>query len=347
MSYRTGVLLTTILAATPVFAESSFSKTATFAGGSMGGWQATGFVSIDDWGDGIHDEAPFYQGASTGMTYFNNTDSDLLGDYAGRQNIAFSIDLNVEFVGFPGAIDPNFESVPRDIMIELRDYTGPAGQAAINTYDLPYASVFYNLGPMPSDGTYEYQRMTYVADADVDGVANENDLGWLATNYEPGVVGKAKFQGDFNTDSQADLSDFGILAFNFGESIGSPIGPVHDVPIYPSDWETLSVTLDDPTSTALPAGWGGYGGLETEGGNVTSLPDGFTLADILAHVDEVVFTTVIPGYVYADSTVFEVSFDNISLSYDESAPAVAAVPEPGSLALLGLGGLALVRRRRG
>jgi len=102
------------------------------------------------------------------------------------------------------------------------------------------------------------------------------------------------------------------------------------------DWQHLSVTIGDPASTALPAGWGGYGSSDDAGG--PKLPDGRSFADILSSVDEVVFGTYVPGYMYG-FTNFDVAVDNISIS---------AVPEPSTYAML-LGGLGLigwVRRRK-
>jgi hypothetical protein len=96
------------------------------------------------------------------------------------------------------------------------------------------------------------------------------------------------------------------------------------------------VTIGDPASTALPAGWGGYGSSDDAGG--PKLPDGRSFADILSSVDEVVFGTYVPGYMYG-FTNFDVAVDNISIS---------AVPEPSTYAML-LGGLGLigwVRRRK-
>lgn len=99
----------------------------------------------------------------------------------------------------------------------------------------------------------------------------------------------------------------------------------------------FSVTIDDTSAIALPAGWGGYGEEDAFGNPV--LPDGRTFANVLAGVDEFVFTTYVPGYFYG-FTNYDVIVDNISIS---------AVPEPSVLALHGAGLIlvaGLVRRRR-
>jgi hypothetical protein len=99
-------------------------------------------------------------------------------------------------------------------------------------------------------------------------------------------------------------------------------------------WQHLSVTIGDTAASALPGGWGGFGGTGLEPG----LPPGRTFADVLAGVDEIAFSTYVPGYLYGWTT-YDVAVDNISIS---------PVPEPSSFAMLagGLGILALARRRR-
>ena len=102
-------------------------------------------------------------------------------------------------------------------------------------------------------------------------------------------------------------------------------------------WQHLAVTIADTGAAALPAGWGGYGA-ETEFGDPI-LPAGTTFADVLRGVDEITFTTAVPGWFYG-FTYFDVSLDNIGVS---------AVPEPATWALQGLGLAALLpllRRRR-
>ena len=105
-------------------------------------------------------------------------------------------------------------------------------------------------------------------------------------------------------------------------------------------WQHLSVTIADTSATALPTGWGGYGAEDPVTFEPT-LPPGRTFASVLAGVDELVFTTLVPGFFYG-FTDFDVAIDNVSIT---------AVPEPASALLLGLGlsfgigGLLLHRRR--
>lgn len=98
-------------------------------------------------------------------------------------------------------------------------------------------------------------------------------------------------------------------------------------------WQNLSVTIADTTVAGLPAGWGGYG--SPDDANGPGLPTGRSFADVLASVDELVFTTLVPGWFYG-FTDFDVAIDNISVS---AGP--AEVPEPSTYALL-FGGLAVM-----
>lgn len=98
-------------------------------------------------------------------------------------------------------------------------------------------------------------------------------------------------------------------------------------------WQHLSVTIADTTAAALPAGWGGYG--SPDDANGPGLPTGRTFADVLSSVDELVFTTLVPGWFYG-FTDFDVAIDNISVTAE-----AAEVPEPSSYALM-LGGLGLM-----
>jgi hypothetical protein len=99
------------------------------------------------------------------------------------------------------------------------------------------------------------------------------------------------------------------------------------------DWTNLSVTIDDPTSPTLPAGWIGFGD-EDPNTFEPILPAGATFATVLAGVDEFEITTFVPGYFYTSANT-DIRIDNIRVT----------VPEPTCFALLGLGLLTVVRRR--
>lgn len=99
-------------------------------------------------------------------------------------------------------------------------------------------------------------------------------------------------------------------------------------------WQHLSVTIDNTSAGALPVGWGGFGIDDTENDGMPGLPPGRDFASVLGSVDELVFSTFVPGYFYG-WTGYDVAVDNISLTAD------AEVPEPDSLALLA-GGFAML-----
>ena len=96
---------------------------------------------------------------------------------------------------------------------------------------------------------------------------------------------------------------------------------------------TMSVTIDDPTSEALPPGWIGFGDEDP----VTFepiLPAGATFASVLASVDEFEITGAIPGFFFG-SAMWDVRIDNVTV----------IVPEPACCGFLLLGLLPFFRRR--
>ncbi|AXA92065.1 PEP-CTERM sorting domain-containing protein [Massilia sp. YMA4] len=101
-------------------------------------------------------------------------------------------------------------------------------------------------------------------------------------------------------------------------------------------WQHLSVTIGDTSATGLPSGWGGYGAEDASG--MPYLPADRTFASVLASVDEIAFTTYVPGQMYG-FTDYDIAIDNISVS---------PVPEPaqGGMLAAGLAGIAVLARRR-
>lgn len=75
-------------------------------------------------------------------------------------------------------------------------------------------------------------------------------------------------------------------------------------------WQSLSVTVT-PGSTTMPAGWGGYGD-EDPDTLEPRLPPGVTFADVMATVDEIEFSTYVPGFFYGFA-VFDARFDNFRI----------------------------------
>ncbi len=100
-------------------------------------------------------------------------------------------------------------------------------------------------------------------------------------------------------------------------------------------WQTFSVVIDDPYASDLPDGWGGYGD-EDPNTYEPILPEGRTFASVIQSVDEIAFTTFVPGWFFG-FTNFDIQVDNIS---------IRTIPAPSAVALLGAAGLVGTRRRR-
>ena len=113
------------------------------------------------------------------------------------------------------------------------------------------------------------------------------------------------------------------------------------------DWTSYATTFD-PTSPVLPDQWGGYGATDPVT-FASILPPGVTFSDVMGSVDEVAFTTLVPGYFY-DPSDFDIRFDNIRINGALPTSAAQPVPSLGItttmlLGLLLIGGL-FVRRVR-
>jgi hypothetical protein len=99
------------------------------------------------------------------------------------------------------------------------------------------------------------------------------------------------------------------------------------------DWTRYSVDLDT-TAFDLPSGWNGAGG-EDPNTFEPILPPGVTVQDVLSGVDEIAFTTFVPGFFYG-FTNFDLSVDNVGV----------VVPAPGGALVLPAGLMLAGRRRR-
>ncbi len=86
------------------------------------------------------------------------------------------------------------------------------------------------------------------------------------------------------------------------------------------DWTSFSVTIDDTSATDLPPGWHGTGAEAP--GAVPILPADRTFASVLAGVDQVVFTTFEPGYVFG-YTIFILKIDNIAITIPEPSASLS------------------------
>lgn len=107
--------------------------------------------------------------------------------------------------------------------------------------------------------------------------------------------------------------------------------PGAEIPEVGSGWAHYDYALD-AASTDLPTGW--FGGGEEAG----FFRPGVTWSDVVTNVDQVEFWLLEPGW-------FAI-FQNWSVGADNIAVTAAPVPEPATLAALGLGSLLMLRRKR-
>lgn len=171
---------------------------------------------------------------------------------------------------------------------------------------------------------------------------NETNPDWIGDYTATPAV-------EFSVDVRCRLSDFfGIPAprefiVELRNSTLAQGSPYPWVSVYYSlgiihtglEWTTWGVTIADTSSAGLPAGWGGYGDEDPQTFE-PRLPPGVTFSDVLAGVDTIALTTLVPGYFFG-FTDFDVSIDNITIN---------RVPAPGTGAVLAMAGLGLARRRR-
>lgn len=107
-----------------------------FESGPMG-WSVNGFDEITPVGGNPGGHINHVQTDTFGISVRNNTNPDFLGDFTARGDTRLTIDFDVNFIRFFGG------DVPRDIVLELRDYDNPSE-------GYPYVSVWYNAGALPA-----------------------------------------------------------------------------------------------------------------------------------------------------------------------------------------------------
>jgi hypothetical protein len=96
-------------------------------------------------------------------------------------------------------------------------------------------------------GADDLRAMTLPGDANFDGVVNLSDFNVLASNF--GTQTGATWQrADFNFDGVVNLNDFNLLAGNFGQTVSGP-------GVTPDDWAALGAAVPEPAS-CLAAGLG-------------------------------------------------------------------------------------------
>jgi len=78
-----------------------------------------------------------------------------------------------------------------------------------------------------------------------------------------------------------------------------------------NQWTTYSIIIEDTASLELPTGWGGSGD-EDPNTFEPILPEGRTFASVLESIDEITFTTFVPGFFFG-FTNFDIQVDNITI----------------------------------
>ena len=86
-------------------------------------------------------------------------------------------------------------------------------------------------------------------------------------------------------------------------------------PLHPK-WRRMVAQMPDTRAADIPDGWSGSGAEDPATGK-TILPPGVTFADVMANADEIVVTTLQPGYIY-DFSYFDVTLDQITLRYPKT-----------------------------
>ncbi|MBL4697572.1 MAG: hypothetical protein JKX70_01940 [Phycisphaerales bacterium] len=78
-----------------------------------------------------------------------------------------------------------------------------------------------------------------------------------------------------------------------------------------NEWVTYSIIIEDTTSLDLPAGWRGSGAEDPDTFEPI-LPEGRTFASVLESIDQITFTTFVPGFFFG-FTNFDIQVDNITI----------------------------------
>jgi len=167
---------------------------------------------------------------------------------------------------------------------------------------------------------------------------NPNFIGNLAARGGPMTVGV-----DIRTDSYtffgAEVTRTLIAEFvdNTPSSTGLPYVSVW-VPIGTivgnGVWTSYQTPAFNPASTTLPAGWGAFGAEDASGN--PKLPADRTFASVMSSVDEIRFSTFVPGYFFG--------FSNAVMAVDN--PRISVVPSAATVSMLAMGAAIFPRRRR-
>ncbi len=99
-----------------------------------------------------------------------------------------------------------------------------------------------NIDPASTNAAPVYRAVDRSGDANIDGLVNLSDFNVLAGNFGTSVDRWSRADFDFN--GLVNLSDFNLLAGNFGLSAGT------DGVVGPDDWAALSAAVPEPSAAA-------------------------------------------------------------------------------------------------
>jgi len=138
------------------------------------------------------------------------------------------------------------------------------------------------------------------------------------------------FGSEVPRDLVIELRNFDTDNWGGFASVWAPLGTLTSSN---SAWTTYSADLDS-SAFDLPSGWFGAG-FEDPNTFEPILPPGVSVQDVLSGVDEIAFTTFVPGFFFG-FTNFDMSVDNVGI----------IVPTPSAAVVLPLGAMLAKRRRR-
>ncbi len=154
---------------------------------------------------------------------------------------------------------------------------------------------------------------------------------------------RARQVTSISIDARTDFASFGAAGREFSLLLRDTKGTfdVDDddyayyvgeiVPQPGQGWVSYNFDIPSQSNDAVPAGW--RGGWVGDGENFRP---GVEWRDVISSVDQVEFWWLNPSF-FALIQDWDVGVDNVSIDF---------VPEPGTLSMLGLAGLAALRRRR-
>ena len=195
--------------------------------------------------------------------------------------------------------------------------TGPGGYTEIDHEDG---------NPLPSMRTvFNDFGITFLNDTNPAWVRSYAGLGPVTFSIDTRVINISFFDSPVTRPWLIELRDFDTAQGGFPwAGVWFKFADI-SAQQYP-DWTTFSVTIENPDSETLPDGWRGFGAEDP----VTFepiLPPGVTFADILAGVDQVVYTTLEPGFFFG-FTDHEIAIDNITVTTQSLGCNPADIAEP-------------------